>query len=240
MISAILSWPDSFDFPVFRKNLSLLQKHVDEVIICFTQHGNHPLKDWLRTNMSGCKFLDDRDAQGYGGDWRNKSTNYMIDESKGDWILSLEQDFFIKDFEYFFTTVKRAMLSYEAISFQQGNRFHPAFLLVTREALGKTNRDFSTNGVNYDHFAMISAELKGSCRHTTLENLGLVEGEEWLHLAGLTENYFSPTPYYRLPDFHVYNEACKEINPRNEYWVTEMNRCSGKAGEKISNIGDFI
>lgn len=228
MISAILSHPDSFDFPIFRNNLAELQKHVDEVIVCFTQHGNNPLRDWLTQNMPGVTFLSDEQGKQYPGDWRNKSTNLMVDTAKGDWILSLEPDFFIRDYDFFFSKVKNAMKSNEVISFAENQRFHPAFLLCKREVLDKTTRDFSVQGTDKDHFWLFTKQLKGIAKsYTDLNLIGLRNTDEWFHMGGLTENYFAPQPYYRLADFHSYNDACMNLNiSMSEYWRGEMQRCS--------------
>lgn len=242
MISAILSHPDSFDYPIYRKNLPLLLKEVDEVIVCFTQHGNHPLRDWLRTNMPGVTFLDVENSN-YPGDWRNKSTNYALDNAKGDWILSLEQDFFIKDYPHFFNTVKEATKKYEVITFHENQRFHPAFVLVKRDKLNGTGRDFSVMGQDKDHFWLVSKQLKGMCTYTDLDHIGLKYMDDWFHMAGLTENYFAPKPYYRMDEFHAYNDACLALDlPISDYWRGEMERCKDvDRPEKLSlHIGKFL
>lgn len=246
MISTIILWPDSFDFPLFRKNLTQLQQYVDEVIICFTSHGNHSLKDWLRDNLPGCKLLDADmyQAQQYGGDWRNKATNLMIDHAQGDWILSLEQDFLIKDYAHFFSTVKGTMDKHNVISFQENNRFHPAFFLVKKSELNKTSRDFSVQGEHKDHFWLVGHELKQkSPSYIMIDVLGLFEKRDWYHMGGLTENYFSSKPYYRLDEFHTYNDACLALDlPISEYWRGEMERCKDvDRPEKLSlHLGKFL
>jgi hypothetical protein len=239
-LSAIISWPDSFDFPLFRRNLSKLQERVDEVILCFNSHGNHSLRDWLRQNMPGVVFLDVEDCINKSGDWRNKSTNYMINSASGDWILSLEQDFFIKDYPHFFHTVKQAMDKHDVIMFEEGVRFHPACMFFTREVINKTRRDFSVMGDGRDHFAEITKQFKGMAKYISLKELDLLEGRDWLHLQGLTDNYFAPKPYFDLPTFYTYNEACKSVEPMSEYWMSEMNRRTVPAGEQTKPIGDFI
>lgn len=229
MISAIVSFPDSFDFPIFRSNLSRLRLFVDEIVICFTKHGNYPMRDWFKENMPYCTFLNDEDARGYPGDWRNKSTNLMIDRSNGDWILSLEPDFFIRDYSDFFLKIKEAMQKYNVITFYEGQRFHPAFLLVKRGTLNNTSKDFSVQGTHKDHFWLVSKDLKGFANYVDLPTLGLKEREDWFHMGGLTENYHAPQPYYRLPEFYAYNEACMKLDiPFHHYWKDEMERCSLK------------
>jgi len=226
MISVIISWPDSFDFPLFRNNMPELLEHVDEVIICFTQHGNHPLRKWLRANIPGVVFLDVEDKGDKYGDWRNQSTNYMIDASVGDWILSLEQDFFINNYPHFFNTIKKAMENNDVIIYNEGNRFHPACMFVKKDVLKKTKRDFSVMGQGRDHFSEVSKELKGmKINIATLESLDLLEHRDWSHMRGLTDNYFAPKPYAGLEEFKKYNDLCKEVTPMNDYWKKEMERC---------------
>lgn len=243
MLSALISWPDGFDFPLFRKNLEKLKRHVDEVVICFTHHGNASLKEWLRQNLQGCVLLDvDTYTQlNYQGDWRSQSTNRMIDAAQGDWLLSLEQDFFIKDYDTFFSTVKKAMDNYDVIMFPETNRFHPACLFVKKDILKRTRRDFSTNGTGVDHFAMVTDDLKGMSRYVDLHTLGLEERRDWLHMRGLTDNYFAPKPYFDSPSFHVYNNACLSITPISDYWMSEMIRCKKYEEPTISSkLQEFV
>lgn len=225
-ISALISWPDSFDFPVFRKYIPDLLNNVDEVVICFNKHGNHSLRQWLRDNINGVKFLDVEDFKGNKGDWRSQSTNYMIDESSSDWVLSLEQDFFIKSYPHFFHTIKGAMETHDLIVFEEGNRFHPACLFIKRDVLNKTKKDFSVMGQGRDHFSEVSKELKGmKIKITTLKNLGLEEGVDWNHMRGLTDNYFAPKPYYDLERFGFYNSISRDVKPMSDYWKSEIERC---------------
>lgn len=223
-ISALISWPNGFDYPLFRLNLPTLLHHVDEVIICFTQHGTVSIEPWLRENISNVTFcLPD---EKYHGDWRNKATNAMIDRSQHDWVLSLEQDFFIHNTDHFFLTIKNAMPKHDIIGYQETNRFHPAFLLMRKETLLRTGREFSVMGDGLDHFAHITKQLK-NYQHTTLDFLGLKEGKDWHHMRGLTDNYFAPRPYFNLPQLQEYNQTCMEVCkllPCSEYWREEMKR----------------
>ncbi|MGK3946786.1 hypothetical protein ABK046_51535, partial [Streptomyces caeruleatus] len=75
----------------------------------------------------------------YSGYWRNKATNYLIDQARGGWILSLEPDFFIKDYGRFFGKTKSSMWGVcDGVSFEEANRFHPAFFLFKKETLDRT------------------------------------------------------------------------------------------------------
>lgn len=223
MISVCVTWPTSFDYPIFRKHLPELRDYVDEVVVCFTVHGEYPLFNWVKDSVNSDVVWTSSLVTQYGGDWRNEATHRLIKESKHDWLLFLEQDFFIKDFSTFFKKISTAMATHDVVSFLEGDRFHPAFFLVRREKLLKTSCDFSaTNG--FDHFGRVSQELKKyNC--ITLPELGLFQDKDWVHLRGLTDNYFAPKPYFNLPEFKAYNKACMEVTPMSEYWMGEMKRC---------------
>lgn len=229
MISVIVSWPDGLDFPVFRAKLPELLKHVGEVVISFNRHGHTSLRKWLKDHMQmdGVVLIDGENAP-HGGDWRNKSTNAALDVARGDMILSLEQDFLIYDYDWFFGRVRQS--SKEIVGFRETNRLHPAFLLVSRRLLDSTHKDFSVMGTGQDHFAAVSSQLLAN-KYDTLYGLGLTDGVHYKHLRGLSDNYFAPEPYFDLPSFCEYNQQCMELDiPMSEYWNSEMERCAKKCG----------
>lgn len=235
-ISVVICWPDSFDFPMFRENLVQLNKYVHEVIVVFTKHGDNPIRGWLTRSMDGVIFLNGEDST-RSGDWRSNATNLGIDRATGDWILFLEQDFFIKNYQDFFSKVFSAMEKNNLISFQEDQRLHPAFFLVNQDELNKTDRDFSVLGTHKDHFWSISRQLKGFCSHTYLPDIGLIPGVDWFHMRGLTDNYFAPNPYYDLDNFYLYNDRCKQV-ACGQYWWSQMHRCSGEY-QKECLLGKF-
>lgn len=226
MISSITCNPTGFDYPIFRDNIYKLRQEVDEILICFTKHGNVDLSGWIRTNMPAARFFDEPQGD-TSQDWRSRATNLMIDKANGDWILSLEQDFLITDYSHFFHTVKKAMQDHDVVMFREDQRYHPAFLLVKTDILKKTKRDFSVMGQGRDHFHQITKELKGlNAKAISLQEIGLMPDTDWVHLQGLTDNYYAPKPYFKLPEFHAYNDRCKKVKPMSDYWMEEMERCS--------------
>lgn len=227
MISVVMSWPDGFDFPIFRQKLPELLNQVGEVVIVFNQHGNHSLRPWLKDHMTLDRviMLDSENSQN-SGDWRNKSTNLGIDNASGDRILFLEQDFLIYDYNFFFGKV--SLTDTPIVGFRETNRLHPAFLLVDRDILDQTHRNFSVMGTGVDHFASVSKQLLAH-RYETLYSIGLTDGIHYKHLRGLTDNYFAPNPYFDLPSFCEYNQQCMELDiPVSDYWRSEMERCAKK------------
>jgi hypothetical protein len=203
-----------------------LRNEVEEVLVCFTKHGNYDLSGWIKENLTGVRYFNEPEDD-HTQDWRSRATNLMIDNAKGDWILSLEEDFFITDYPHFFGKVRQAMENHDVITFPEDQRYHPAFLLVRTDLLKRTKRDFSVMGDGRDHYHQITKELKGlDARTTYLEDLGLRKVLDWDHMQGLTDNYFAPKPYFKLNEFHLYNQDCKRIHPMSDYWTGEMARCS--------------
>lgn len=228
-ISAIVSWPDGIDFPIFRQRIPKLLDHVDELIICFTRHGHKDISPWIKDNIHNKKvfFVNSDLMNHHSGDWRNKSTKTLIDYANCEYVLSLEQDFLIKDYTYFFNRIKEDIgKRTEIVTFEEGNRFHPAFLLAKKSIINKNEYDFSVAGDGLDHFASVTKKLK-NYNYSFLEYLGVYPGRDWFHMRGLTDNYFADKPYYDLENFYFYNDFCKSINPKNDFWVKEMERCSG-------------
>jgi hypothetical protein len=225
-IDALISWPESTDYPLFHLTLPKLTQFVQPTV-CITGQGDTPVMGDILVGMTqhGCRLLrgNKLSSDVYPGDWRNAAVNYMIDSSHNEWILSLEQDFFIKDYEKFFATIEQAMGAHDVIGFEEGNRYHPAFLLVKRSAVNKTKRNFSAGEVGFDHFAHFSAELKQVApAFISLEELGLLPGRDWWHMRGLTDNYFAAKPYYNLPEFMAYNEVCLQQYDQRQMISSEI------------------
>lgn len=229
MISVITCWPNSFDFPLFRSSIPELLTHVDEVLICFTKHGNHDLSDWIKKNLNGVRYFNEPEND-HTQDWRSRSTNLMLNNVKGNWILSLEQDFMIYDYSHFFNKVKKAMETHDVVMFPEDQRYHPAFLMVKKDFLLRTKRDFSVMGDGRDHFHQITKELKGlNAKTISLQELDLLPDRDWYHYQGMTDNEFAPKPYFKLDEFCVYNEWCYRLYKNgildySDYWVAQMDR----------------
>jgi hypothetical protein len=133
-ITSITPWPPSCDYPIFRRNLSKLKKHIDQVIVGLTdQQHKVDLKKWLGKNLKA-ELVSMPSSMGKG-DWRNVITHRMLKEVRNQWVLSLEQDFLIKDYDDFFSRVKTAARVNDVVTFQEGNRFHPGLLLCRKKAL---------------------------------------------------------------------------------------------------------
>jgi hypothetical protein len=237
MINALIPWPESTDYPLFRQTLPQLSEWAKPTI-CITPQGGTPLMGDILVELTqgGCQVLRSHalSSETYPGDWRNATTNYMIDQTSADWVLFLEQDFFIKDYPHFFHIVKNSMENHDVIMFEEGNRYHPAFLLVKRVVINHVKRDFSAGEQGYDHFAHFSQEIRNLVspeRIVSLQELDLLPQRDWWHMRGLTDNYFAPKPYFNLPEFVAYNEVCLNTSV-GRWWFSIML----KAQQQIAGI----
>jgi hypothetical protein len=117
-----------------------------------------------------------------GKDWRDVAVKEALGRVNSDYILFMEQDFLVED--GFFGKLFKKAEGLDAVGFEDHNRLHPACLLVKREALDKTSKDFAAYPPENDHFAIVTQQLM-AMRCKTFQELGL---DGWYHLASLTFN----------------------------------------------------
>lgn len=181
------------DYPLWRKMVRDYRDEFNKVILYPSkQHGVCDLEDfWLK------EFPETwvaREPIDYGiTDWRQGETEPLIAVSDAEWLWFMEADFFVTNWKKLFRDFKDAMADgSELIGCWSPSQFpymHPCCLLIKRELLDKTNKDFRAHPEIHgsDHFAMITrdAERLGA-KITTLEDLGYKEWEDYYHLGGLT------------------------------------------------------
>lgn len=117
-----------------------------------------------------------------GKDWRDIAVKEGLARIDSDYILFMEQDFFVED--GFFENLFKLSKGFDAVGFIDHNRLHPACLLVNKEALNKTSKDFAAYPPDNDHFAIVTQELM-TMNFKTFQELGLTG---WYHLSSLTFN----------------------------------------------------
>lgn len=194
MIDVIVLDPETISYPVFTKQLARFMPFFKQISIISTQ------------NITN-------------GEWRTVATNEGIDRGKSEWILFLEQDFFFTS--KFLFKILGAKKDYDAIGFWEANRLHPAFLLIKREWVNKTSRNFSPDGARVlDHFGIFSEELvqKGAKIGELEKDLGLLMREDWYHMQGLTHNYNlcrdgNLAPIFKRDEFQTYHKYARMTDP---------------------------
>jgi hypothetical protein len=183
--------PRSLDYPIHRAFLRKYEPYYNKAIIAFTGSGSPDYSDFVRNSVNPKKVLciNARPHQG-SEDWRNVAVHDALAGSSSDWIWFLEQDFFFKP--HFIDKLFRATNEFDAIGFWEANRLHPACLLVRRELINNSRKDFGIIPNELDHFGKFSQDIVaqlGKTRIGELEKLGLTMEQDWYHMQGLTHNF---------------------------------------------------
>jgi len=187
------------------------------------QHGVVDLEDlWLK---SFPETWVERQPIDYGvNDWRQAETEPLIELSDAEWLLFMEADFFVTNWDKLFKDVEEAAANgSEMIGCWSPSQFpyvHPCFLLMKRSLFDKTNKDFRAHPeiLGSDHFAMLTrdAERLGA-KITILEDMGYKEWEDYFHLGGLTyafQDWKGPTTHFGMKSpeaYYVYLHYTKDL-----------------------------
>lgn len=156
-------------------------------------------------------------------DWRQAETEPCIELSDSEWILFLEQDFFTDDWDKLWKDVEEAMKTADMLGWWNQTAFpyiHPCFLLIKRELLDKTKKDFRAhpeiNGA--DHFSMITHEAQElKAKIITLQELGYKEWEDAFHGGG----YTYPMQNWRGDGSDIFGVANPEAYYAYLYWARQ-------------------
>lgn len=204
----ITVWPKSVDYPLFRYNLARYREYFDQVLIAISDNGlTEDYTNFLTNNIKDAHFKFIPRAAG-DQDWRNVAVNTMLEKSQADRVLFIEQDFLIRDERFF--EVLLNVNEYDALYYDEDGRMHPALALVPRHIIDRTSKDFSARPPAYDHFGLFFKEMIQLCNATDLETVGLHDKEDYLHLSGLTQNYFAK-PFHKPNQFLSYNRLCLDL-----------------------------
>lgn len=208
----IVSWPRHMDYPLFRYNLTWMRPYFNEVFIALTQDTLPPdITPWIINSMTNVRFIKPPKSDGVN-DWRNLAVrDVLLNFCKAQWVLFLEQDFLIFN-EKVLEKIFDATNTYDCLYYQEGERIHPAFALITRENIFKSSLDFSAHPT-FDHFYSFFTSLPYTKR-AELKELGLQEYVDFKHMAGLSNNYHVfnlGQPFYKPEEFLAYN-----------YWIQHL------------------
>ena len=221
----IVTAPYCLDYPLWREEMEK-NRHLFGDIYLMMYRDSRPLDfhafvqqqtPWAKTVLMGQIGV---------GDWRNVCVTEALSRSSAERVLFLEQDFVALDDTFWprfmkeaasndvmgFSDVTRQEFTSEKGSWQFGARLHPACLLVTRDLINKTRRDFSAYPnppVDRDHFGVFTDELhvlykEGKVRFLPLEKYQ----DSWKHWAGVSWNYMlamdGKPPVYKTDEFREY------------------------------------
>jgi hypothetical protein len=212
MTDVIFTYPDNVIFPLFESWIYENRGLFNKIYLSIHKKniGNYDYTEYIKKYY----MLDDGFAevvdtdQTTDDDWRNRAVNACLSRSTANKILFVEQDMFIKQealLESLNTTSK-------AVYVDVYGRKHPCFMLVDRDLIDQTSRDFSAKPPEYDHFGLFTKELEDLEAHTR----EYVPNQDFFHMAGLTQNYtmaeMGEKPNHDLLDFSVYNHLIMDKN----------------------------
>lgn len=184
----ITCWPVNLDYPPFRMFIHLYRHFFNKVIVSWTpmesmwDFRSEVMQDLLAHEVL---FLESQARP--NRDWRDLATNLALLASDSPWVLFMEQDFFIRsggDLQKIWMKREHA----DVIGYKEGGtRLHPAFLLVKRSRIEKTDKDFSAYpDEGFDHFDKFTSQLP---KPLLLDNMEIENGTGYKHMNGLTHNF---------------------------------------------------
>ena len=206
----IITWPSGFDYPLCRWQLQQFRNYFDKVIIATYTYGSPDFRGFLKKAMKKTDFVDNGQDS---ATWRERCIASGLEISKSEWVLFTEQDFFWKG-DHFLEKVFQATELHNVIGIVQGTRLHPGFLLVKRDLLEETKKEFGVKGNDKDHFWGISQELVSKGNFIDINSLGLYEGVDWFHFSSMTWNHFrikdgDLTEFHEPTEYLVYNSMSR-------------------------------
>lgn len=232
----IITWIMHTDYPIFRQWMKRYRNFFGKVIVYWSLHNRFPyFNSFIQEAMRDdhINFLDPVETDWGHEDWRNKSTNEMLKHSNSEWVCSIEQDYFCRDWDKLLSGVVEASKTHDLIGhpgkpgsqpnqdYLKGEYIHPALWFMKREALEKTSKNFAAVPARgWDHFGVITEEaMKLGIKTVTLSDMGYeVETKPdafSFHLGGVNQNYLesvNPAYVFHRPEpFYVYNHFCRQV-----------------------------
>lgn len=195
---AIICHPRDLLYPWWMDRMNKDRDLFDKVIIVMTQsNGDADYSSYILNNIERCTVIEKYDYDGI--DWRQSALKRALVASGSEFVLFMEQDFLVED--GFWDEFIKQGKEYNSVGFVDGNRFHPACLLVRRDVLDRTRKDFSVDPDVGDHFKKFSDDLMGIGGHANMRDMKL---PRWYHMAGLSQNFRLKENWYQPREFYTY------------------------------------
>jgi hypothetical protein len=153
--------------------------------------------------------------------WKDVGNNAALNICTSKHVLLLEHDIIYHNDKFWEIVLNH---SHPLVGWKEGaisnnyiteKRFHPSFLLVERELLEKTSKNFSEKKGVYDVYGGITPELQALAETVYLEELGLVRLVDWEHIRGCSYDYSmvqnNKSPLARRNNFRLFNQMSLEV-----------------------------
>mgnify|MGYP001589906492 FL=1 len=194
-----------------------------KIIVMMTQKSDdRDYTDYLKSHIKAQVISEYRHDS---PDWRDSAIKEALFETRGDRVLFLEQDFIVEDgfFKKLFELDYDLGSDYKyvTIGLMDGNRFHPACLLVKQTAIARTRRDFSVDTDVGDHFYKFSQDLEKIGNWVSLKNLNLPKNE---HISGLTQNFRLTKNFHHPKRFYDYLMESLEYDQPDDWRLFTISK----------------
>lgn len=218
----LVCWIKHCDYPIFRRFLRRHRGKFGKVIIYWSEHFRHMyFNGFIEKDLADLDitFLQNIDYKYGYEDWRNVATNHMLKQSNSEWVCSIEQDFFARDWEKLFAMVFKAMETNDLVGMgaMAGSPptfyIHPSFWFMKRSVLEQTRKDFSA-APGEDHFGLVTRDAENlKAKIFCIGRDGGLKcdintGADAFHQGGINQNYLQAdiNYVYHRPDlFYIYN-----------------------------------
>ncbi len=214
--------PSSVDYPLWRHTMEQVRDQLGQVIVVhYNDYKGASYSDFVRGAMPWATHVA---ATAGPGDWRNLAVHSGLAKSQSEWVVFMEQDF-LPAFPAAFFGLLRMLPKYsgrpDVLGWWDGDvgvqlqplnhmtRLHPSLLMVNRQLIESTSRDFGAHTEKgHDHFGLFTEELKASsARIVSLAEQG-VPKQDWHHWAGITHNFHlvmrGEAPCHNVEEFKRY------------------------------------
>lgn len=201
----IVSWPRNCDYPLWREMIKENRNRFNQIIVVITEtNQGFDYSKFVEEELMGIAYVIKSPPVMPGEDWRNVAVNFGLAISNSPSILFTEQDFYPKQSMWDYLE-NNNLGGVSVVAAFQEERLHPCFILITRELLETTRKDFGIIPNVADHFCKIQEDLKS-------ENILRLSAEDYEHLNGLSHNFTLITngqmPNYQSERFLKYIQDC--------------------------------
>lgn len=189
------------DYPIFRRNMAKYRDKFNKIILYPSRHHGHIDLEEFAKRVFPETWVEPV-AIDYGvQDWRQAETEPCLKHIEAEWVWFTEQDFFVRDWDWFYKAIEEEMKLADMIGWMNLTHYHyihPCCLFIKKEVLDKTQKDFRAHPEidGCDHFAMLTRDVeKMGKKITPIQGLTLDNGqhpkewEDFFHLGGLTYPY---------------------------------------------------
>ena len=234
-----ISWPRHIDYPYFRYRLTQLKDRFKKIVIGFAQNiGPNDIAPFLLNALPFVQFDYPPESVSIP-DWRQRvMVDLLNNHSPSDWVLFLEQDFLTVD-SFWDKALFTGNNDFDFIYYKEDKRIHPAFALIRKKVLFKTDLDFSADPPSYDHFGLFFKQaVEYSFKSADLFSLGFYSPLDFYHLGGLTQNYHAfnlKQPLFKEKEFLAYNHFCRELPIEVPFWFKEIEGKIEREKGKVTN-----